>query len=602
MIHFLGIEEADPFASTDQPEHIDLLDNLQKLLLEHAHGMFRWVQIWLDICLPAFDDLKTIRKRDTATELLKQLRQDVTHTHDAYQLLDSGYQRLWDFNDLLGYQKERVRLFHIVLGAFEPLGPESLLEALRIQGKTYNQDLTSKMVKRLYSNLLYEDSPKIWKTQRELRFVHESARKFIINLGMRPVSRFEEGDEAHFCERNNHLAIAELYIDVVGLATHPYWKANGLEPSNWTQVAISRLKVVRLWQERDKLRHQPESFCSYLMKNGLRHCAVAAKKRSMFDAVWSKVLDCVVLNSDSALGYTIQVANTIYIDNAGSTFEGTDRNGSCFLRALEGQITLLPSHVLAVLNIIHEDDVSRLRLEEDRQQRLFEHVACVGGNIDLPLIISPRQATATALHLACDSQNRAAVDMILQASKCLSNDSARLMLFTKCYSHGYPIAIATLSVLFRLKLRSEHRLIQFRIVETLLKFERWDSSMRDIGSHPKSATEPYKSKQWSLIDLGKPVLFRAARYFEENQMCHLLSIAQPEDINIRDPWGYTVLHRSVERGFLTLVRELVEIYDADIEAEGKDGKTPSAIAFENGKDGVVAYFKNRGANVDFNQA
>ena len=579
--------------------------------------MFRWVQIWLDICLPALDDLNTIRKRDTAIKLLDQLRQDVTHKHDAYQRLESGYQRLWDFNDLPEYQEERIRLFQIVLGVFEPLTPKSLEEALRIQGKTYNRAVTTKTVKRLYSNFLYEDSPsESQQPQRELKFVHESARKFISNIGRRPVSGSGEDDERQFSKRNNHWTIARLYIDVVGLSTHPFWQANGLEPSNWTECITISPKADRLRQDRERWDEQSQSFRSYLARNGLRHCALAAEKRSMFDALWSKVLDNVVLNPGSALGFTLLVERTNIFPNRGSRrrLNGARlRFGLCLLRESDGHISLLPSHVLAILNIIHEDDVSRLRLtventggtpEEVRQRRLFEHAACVGGDLPKPF---ESQFKATALHIACYYQNPAAVDMILRATELLSNDSVSSILFTRCrypklphlifpiiaYQYDYPIGIAIRSM------------VGPHIVKTLLKFERCNPSMGGVGSRPSSAIEPYISKQWSLPSTrprySRPVLHLATNYLREDEVCHLLSVARPEDINIQDWIGYTMLHCAARKGLLRLVRELVEKYDADIEAKDKLRRTPSYLAFRAKKFKILEYFKNRGANIHFEE-
>jgi hypothetical protein len=147
--------------------------------------MFRWVQIWLNIFLPARDDLNIIRRRDTTTKILEQLRDNIIHEYDAYQLLDLGYQRLWAFNDLHSYQNQRIHFFQIVLAAFRPFSPEELTEALRIQGNRYDHELTTEIVKRLYSNFLYENhqsssSP----LDGPLRFIHESTRKFILNIGM----------------------------------------------------------------------------------------------------------------------------------------------------------------------------------------------------------------------------------------------------------------------------------------------------------------------------------------------------------------------------------------------------------------------------------
>ena len=276
--------------------------------------MFRWVQIWLDIFLPALDDQNTIRRLDDAKARLKEISDDKSQTDDAYQRLKYGYQRLWGFNNLTGYPDHRVRLFQIVLGAFEPQTPENLREALRIQGSKYDQHLTTKQVQRLYSNFLYEDSPReIGHLERhppepgngKLRFVHDSARKFISNLDMEKVSASEEENEAPFSERNSHLALAEMYIDVVGLSTHPFWQDAGLEPSNWPEAISGSPKADRLWQDLQRWRTRPTSFRVYLATHGLKHCAKAAKKRSMFDETWSKVLKRVVLNPNSAFNFIL---------------------------------------------------------------------------------------------------------------------------------------------------------------------------------------------------------------------------------------------------------------------------------------------------------
>lgn len=166
----------------------DLLKTLQDTLLKYSEGMFRWVQIWLDICLPVHNKQQTIRTHTTATKLLKQLQYDVTHQSPSYQLLTSGYRRLWNFNLLYDYQDERIRLFHIVLAAIEPMTLENLRDALRIQGETYDSEYPRTVgVLRMCSNFLYEDGVKNSATHGKLplRFVHESARKFITNMSVK---------------------------------------------------------------------------------------------------------------------------------------------------------------------------------------------------------------------------------------------------------------------------------------------------------------------------------------------------------------------------------------------------------------------------------
>ena len=569
--------------------------------------MFRWVQVWLDILLPALDDQNTIRTIDNARSLLCKLQHDVTHNHNAYQLLESGYQRLWDLNDLHGYRNQRIRLFQIVLGAFEPQTVENLREALRIQGSTYDQGLTTKTVERLCSNFLYEDSSQ--NLTQGLRFVHDSARKFIMEMDTRQVGRSGDDNESQFSERNNHLTITEMYIDVVGLSNHPFWQVNELEPSNWTERNSNSPKADRLRQDQKRWIAQPKSLHVYLVRNGLRHCALAARKRSMFDAVWSKVLDRVILDPGSAFGFIVLVEKKLQIQPVFARglrifFRKGFRpkfNNSCLLGQLEGRVHLLYSHVLVFLDIIHEDDVSRLRLatekpcgpiEDDDQQRLrrlFEHAACVGGGITCSNPFLGRGAKATALQLACLDRNRAAVDMIFQFTKSLSEDDTNAILLTKTPDHDLPIGMAICKR-------------QFHITETLLKFDRCHSGTTGVSSHLNPVTDDYTSKQWSLLcKFSIPALHLAVEFFDENKVCQLLGVARPEDINIRDSMGFTVLYRAVRKGFLGLVVELIENYGADIEAKSADGWTPALIALVSRQDELLDYLKSRGANVSFSE-
>lgn len=324
----------------------------------------------------------------------------------------------------------------------------------------------------------------------------------------------------------------------------------------------------------------------------------------MFDGVWSKVLDRVILEPISAFGFTILAEEPVIFTN----YTRLRMNSSCVLGDSEEGIIVLPSHVLAFLNIIHEDDLSSLQLttekpcrpfeDQNRQRRLFEHATWIGESFQRPDSFGSPE-TANALQIACESQNRAAVDMILRATRSLFSDSAFTILFrTRTPYHDYPIHMTIQSRGSKLS----DKLSNFHIVETLLKLERCDFSMCDFSSHPQLAAEPYVSQQWSLrsmdLNSGEPALHRAVEYFEEDQMSHLLSIARPTDINVRDDMGFTVLHLIVRRGSLGLTRELVELYNADIEAESTEGLTPPYLALKKGKDELVEYFKSRGANFD----
>lgn len=222
----------------DRDEKKDLRKKLLTTLKRKAQGMFRWVQVWFDILLPPrSEDLPVLRK--SANEWLDKLEHDVAKSKSAYELLTSGYQRLWDFNKNADYDDDvRKRLFHIVLCVLVPLTPEALTTALRIQGTTYDTDLTTKTVQRMYANFLVGD------TRREgfdespvtlLRFVHASARTFVASI-YESKKEFVDVDIStaqKLQHRIYHKSFVEIYIGVVGNSKHPFWKAVGADTEGW---------------------------------------------------------------------------------------------------------------------------------------------------------------------------------------------------------------------------------------------------------------------------------------------------------------------------------------------------------------------------------
>ena len=121
--------------------------------------------------------------------------------------------------------------------------------------------------------------------------------------------------------------------------------------------------------------------------------------------------------------------------------------------------------------------------------------------------------------------------MMLQSTKFLSDNGADAILLTKSEDYDFPIGIA---ISTRLRWRSSNTQSNFKIVETLLKFERCQSCITSVEDHPDPAAEPFISKQWSLSCNGararssfssQPALHLAAYSFGENQMCHLLDVA-----------------------------------------------------------------------------
>ena len=114
-------------------------------------------------------------------------------------------------------------------------------------------------------------------------------------------------NEEAFAMKQNHLSIAELYIDVMESSDHPYWRTMKIYPSDWKHAARSyeasdRLdKSVVQWQA--ELSKFPGPSSTYLCEFGLRHCQSAAEKQSMSDPLWHRFIERVLMEPKSALAF-----------------------------------------------------------------------------------------------------------------------------------------------------------------------------------------------------------------------------------------------------------------------------------------------------------
>ncbi|KAI2607977.1 hypothetical protein GGR54DRAFT_390625 [Hypoxylon sp. NC1633] len=537
-----------------EPKHQDLLEELRKTLIKHADGMFRWVQVWLEILLPLNDDRIAIRTEQLARDRLIELRSDASEAAD--KRLESGYQRLWDLSSLPEFTAIRIRLFHLVLGSFLPLTSGDIQEALRIENGSLNNDVTGEIVERLYSNFLYKDSKVV------LRFVHDSARKFVRNI-----PDPENGKMKLFDDKKNHLSISNLYIEVMESSAHPCWAVNTYWPQTWKLVcdmfSTSRASLMLESMAAPSFHNQFSSIRVYLVMYGLRHCAHAAEKRSMFDKLWTRVLNIAILSSDSAFRLVMMWPNAIRCP-----YRGNDFLPSEFIKSHKGSKTLLYSHVLAFLDIINEDDFSCFRLgnltgealqvddETIRQQLLFKDAAT-------------RLRGRTALDIACQTGNEVAVNMILQATYFLSG----------------PITVSDMFIIRERLVKSPLEVaIKYRSLDaakTLLKFDSQHSITTSGDQRSNSTVGSYLSEQWSQLTMAfrpRPLLLYAIEELEERQVLDLLSIAQPKDINKRDGDGWTALDEAIKRDLGKLTQELVEKYGADVNAAKLGDKYAEVVA------------------------
>ena len=194
------------------------------LLIDNARGMFRWVQVWLNIVLGL--DERTIQNRQRAERCLKELKDDVAHSATkADKLLESGCKRLWKLHELDDSEEWgiRTRLFQIVLCAFESQTLANLSVALRIRDDSYHDYPTPNDVQRLCANFLEEDSFEVsgrhpftkWPggISSKLRFIHQSARQFVLSRNTETSTDLGRGHVKQFSDKNNHATVSRLYIE-----------------------------------------------------------------------------------------------------------------------------------------------------------------------------------------------------------------------------------------------------------------------------------------------------------------------------------------------------------------------------------------------------
>jgi hypothetical protein len=397
----------------------NMLEKLRSGLLKHCQGMFRWVQIWLDICLPTTTSY-IIKNRQIAESYLMQLSKDGTSNVDPYNLLEMAYRRLWEFNRPRDPQEQEARdiLFHLILGSFESLCLDDIRDALGVAEETFEQGIEDGRLMELCSGFLdYR--------MLRLHWVHASAQAFISKMRVRQSkeSNNTEGvGDLKFSERSNHTILADMFVKVIGNSNHHLWaqlwkfktkRDQYFKPDQWMhyaddlRVTESINSLRRDWGSGLRLsRLNQDGMLGYLLKYGWQHCALAADKASIFDPFWVKLLKQVVTScSTSAFGFTLLLG--VFGHSATDWLPLHDPE--------TGRIGFNFSHIVAWLNIIHQEDISlffspdadpqvRKRFEDSAQLRWAPVTEEPISVRDYPL----------ALQWAFLRRNKAAVDLILR--------------------------------------------------------------------------------------------------------------------------------------------------------------------------------------------
>lgn len=540
----------------------------------------------MDILLHTYNDQKDVGRERNARELLDALR-DSSGTDKSHTQLEAGYRRLWEFNTIDGFDEERIRLFHLIFCSFEPLSLDTLTQALRVQidgDGSYDREVTSDQVKRLYSNFLTVD------TSGHLGFIHNSARDFVSKIKNQDGVDSSDSDSCEFSKERCHLSAAKLYIEITKRPDHPIWQEFDLSPSNWQdsfefvefeEAPTYTQYVVDADTFRRKLQNKERSILTYMMGNGLKHCRSAAKSKSIFDELWNDVFVNVILPHKSAFPFTALYLRIFDVYLMRDVFG-----------EYGGKVGLLHSHLLAQLEVVDESDFPDSRLR---------NLAKAPLNTDSPegcLRLLLQHATTsnfmgrTALHIACEKGNNSVVKLISEGTFYLYGGATSLdLLFAKTSKpwEEIPFSIAVENS-------------QVAILETLLKFEVQVAGTTSDEHFSDPTENSYKTMQWSYrCGSDRTALSHAALRLDEDTVCNLLSIAQPIEINVKDAFGDTVLHIAASRGYLRLMQMLVEDFKADISVPNSIGRSPSFIAFYCDQNEAFKYLQSRGAQGGFCQ-
>lgn len=329
----------------------------------------------------------------------------------------------------------------------------------------------------------------------------------------------------------------------------------------------------------------------YFFQFGLLHCIYAAKKQSIFDKVWSDIIQRVLLpletrSSDnlSALGLFPNVDDPPFL-----------MYSRLFIfRESEGKDLFLFSHCLVWLDIIHDDDVARLRRMDLRTAP--SDTGTPGGMLRHFAEQTMMQSTggkANALHIACLRRNAAAVKMVLESTYHLFGKEACIDLLSQELNHSKhwretPFAFAVV----------KHSLVPTNklaiVMETLLLFESQFLNTAGDKEKAHSSQESHRAQQWSHVcGTDTIALTHALRFFEEDDLCHLLQIAGPITIDKPDKSGYTSLMTAARMGRLKIMRILVEDYHADLNVRGLSGESALDVAREENEQAVADYLEKR---------
>ena len=515
------------------------------------HSRYEWVNIWLKLTIPIHNTRDTVRLREDAEEMLKAIEDSSVETNDAYDKLKAGYLRLWKLGALKGFDELRICLFRLILCSFKPLSVEHVTCILRNRIRS----ISDRETEILYSNFLVTDL-----LTQELRFTHNSARAFVITEILGKISGVSQESLASLVMKESHRSVAKLFM-------------NFMQRSD----VSGAFGLV------------------YFGPFGFWHCVYAAEKQSIFDRVWSDMIQEVLLPLK---------LRSFYIISALHTYCSLDhdpylRNPRLFIYPeSKGKSHFLFSHFLVWLDIIDDDDFSRLGRMDLRTapsdtgtpEGMLRHFA-------EQAVMQDTRGEANVLHIACLRRNAVAVKLVLESSYNLFGKEACTKLLSQESAHpkqwrGTPFASAVM-----MHLRTHRTPLEvaanLTILEMLLRYEIQYLDTAGDKDEANSSRASHRVQQWSHVCRAQSALTFAIFDFQEEAVCRLLRIAGPIAIDEPDETGYTPLMTAASLGRLEIMRILVEDYHADLNVRSSKGLSALHVARRWGYGAASNYLMER---------
>ncbi|KAM0796200.1 hypothetical protein BDR22DRAFT_868460 [Usnea florida] len=196
-------------------------DELRTLLLRHARGMFRWVELWLDLILSP--EQKISHPGDIEEKLQKLRNFSKDPSREANSSLDELYFDVFKRNTQSGHRSRSlaVKALRWLLSAFKPMKIDSLVQAVALNpdGRV-DGAVNEKFILRICSNF-------VTKTKSDtVRFAHRSVKEYLLHSHDILVKRESQSDNYHesFAEDCVHAQAAETCITFILSLGDPSWK------------------------------------------------------------------------------------------------------------------------------------------------------------------------------------------------------------------------------------------------------------------------------------------------------------------------------------------------------------------------------------------